>query len=303
MDGIKLKYFTLLLLVLFVVISGFVLFSQLGQKDTPNSIPSRWWEIQSIDTVKFSRDLAKERMSDIFFVNVVDKQISSIAETGVTHVAIGTPYDEEFLPFLRMWVNSIRRQKLNVWFRGNFSGWEGWFDYPFINEEEHLEKTRKFILENSELFEDGDIFSSCTECENGRIGDPRDTKDVDEYRKFLINEYAVSRGAFEEIDKDVASNYFSMNADVALLVMDKVTTRELGNIVVIDHYVRDPEELSKDIEKISETSGGSVVLGEFGAPIPDIHGRMDNEAQSAWLREVMGYLSKNNNAHRYGYCT
>ena len=63
-----------------------------------------------------------------------------------------------------------------------------------------------------------------------------------------------------------------MNGDVAKLVMDKQTTASMDGIVVIDHYVATPEQLALDIRRIAEGSGGNVVLGEFGVPIPNIHG-------------------------------
>ena len=69
----------------------------------------------------------------------------------------------------------VRKHGLSVWFRGNFSGWEEWFGYPKIKAYEHINKTRNFIINNPELFADGDIFTSCPECENGGPGDPRDT--------------------------------------------------------------------------------------------------------------------------------
>lgn len=52
---------------------------------------------------------------------------------------------------------------------------------------------------------------------------------------------------------------------------------------ILDHYVKDPEQLSADAKKIAEISGGNVILGEIGAPIPDIHGDMSEEEQAKWL--------------------
>ena len=66
---------------------------------------SRYWEIQSIDTMKFSRDLARQKLKDPAFDITIDTQVRLIADSGVTHIAIATPYDEEFLPYLRKWVN------------------------------------------------------------------------------------------------------------------------------------------------------------------------------------------------------
>jgi len=248
---------------------------------------SGWWAVQSIDTVKYSRDLAREKLNDPSFDETIELQVARIAETGATHVSIGTPYDEEFLPFLTRWVEVARRHDLKVWFRGNFSGWEGWFEYEKIGREEHLAKTRQFIVDNGELFEDGDVFSACTECENGGPGDPRQTGDIDGHRQFLIEEHKVAKEAFRAIGKSVATNYNPMNGDVARLVMDEDTTQALGGIVVIDHYVVSPDQLAIDIKALARRSGGKVVLGEFGAPIPDIHGNFSERQQAQWLERAL----------------
>jgi hypothetical protein len=251
-----------------------------------------YWEIQSIDTMKYSRDLARERSGDVIFERIIESYLEKIASTGVTHVAVGTPYDEEFISFMEYWVSAARKNNLNVWFRGNLSGWEGWFDYPVISKEEHTKNIGDFILNYPYLFEDGDIFTSCTECENGVLGDPRQTGDVTGYRKFLVDEYEVSKKTFEQIGKKVKTGYFSMNADVARVIMDEETTRLLGGVVVIDHYVEDPSGLAQDVKEISEISKGKIVLGEFGVPIPDIHGVMDSASQAEWITDALNHLSK-----------
>ena len=252
---------------------------------------SPWWEFQSIDTMKYSRDTSREFLGKMSEVSpLIDRQVSDIAQTGATHVAIATPYDEEFLPILKMWVTSARKHNLKIWFRGNWSGWERWFDYPSISRSEHIEKTSNFIIQHPELFEDGDIFSGCPECENGGPGDPRLTGDIVGHREFLINEYKQTKKAFDQINKSVASNYFSMNGDVARAVMDVKTTQQLDGIITIDHYVATPEKLAQDISEIAKQSKGRVVLGEFGAPIPDIHGNMTQEQQAKWLDQALSKL-------------
>ena len=251
-----------------------------------------YWEIQSIDTMKFSRDLARERNGDEVFRKIIETNVQKIADVGANYVAIGTPYDEEFLPYLKVWVHAVRSSGLKVWFRGNLSGWEGWFDYPSVSPQDHIEQIEEFIVNNSDLFEDGDIFTSCTECENGVLGDPRETKDVDGFREFLIREYEISKAAFEKTGIKVTSGYYSMNADVAWLVMDKETTKALGGIVVIDHYVKDPEKLASDVNKLAQKSEGEVVLGEIGVPVPDIHGVMTDEMQARWIEAAFSALSK-----------
>lgn len=249
-----------------------------------------FWDFQSIDTMKYSRDLSREKLTDPSFNQVINQQVKNIASTGATHVAVATPYDEEFLPILKQWIQAARNYQLKVWFRGNWSGWEKWFDYFPIDRTIHLKKTEKFILENRALFEDGDIFTACPECENGGPGDPRRNGDLEGYRRFLISEYQITKEAFKKIGKNVKSNYNSMNGDVAFLVMDKKTTAALDGVVVIDHYVVSPDRLVIDIEKLAKQSGGKIVLGEFGAPIEGIHGQMAEEEQAAWISSALTKL-------------
>ncbi len=255
---------------------------------------AKFWQFQSIDTMKYSRDLSREKLKDPTFDVVIERQIKQIADTGATHVGIATPYDKEFLPILRRWIKYARQYNLNVWFRGNFSGWEGWFGYSKIGRAEHIKLTEEFILENKELFKDGDVFSACPECENGGPGDPRLLNDASGHSKFLIDEHFLASNAFLKIGKKVDTRYNSMNGDVANLVMTPKTTSELGGIVAVDHYVNTPQKLFDDVGKYASKSGGKVVLGEFGAPIPDINGEMSELEQAEWLGEAMNLLLESN---------
>ena len=260
-----------------------------------------WWTIQSVDTMKYSRDLAREKLKSPSFDQTIEQQVASIASTGATYVAIATPYDTEFIPFLTRWVNAARRHNLHVWFRGNFSGWERWFGYPAISREEHTKKIGEFIAANPDLFEAGDIFTPCPECENGGPGDPRKTGDVAGHRLFLITEYEKAAQAFQTIGKAVSPGYFSMNYDVAKTIMDPETARALGGVVTIDHYVRTPEQLVDDIDNLARLTRGKIFLGEFGAPIPDIHGSMSDTAQAEWVSKALLLLAKDSNVYGINY--
>lgn len=276
--------------------------TEVEAKQTNNTYP--WWEVQSVDTMKYSRDTSRQFLSDPGLANrVIEQQVSAIAGIGATHVAIATPYDAEFLPILVHWVSTARRYNLNVWFRGNWSGWEGWFDYPPLTRDEHLEKTKQFILDNPELFEDGDIFTGCPECENGGAGDPRMNGDPEGFRQFMYLHHDFAEAAFAQIDKDVAVNFFSMNGDVARLIMDPQTTARIGGIVTVDHYVPSPEQLAKDVLDYGERSQGKVVLGEVGNPIPDLHGNQSEEEQAVWLALLLEKLSQDKNLHGLNYWT
>jgi len=256
--------------------------------------PKNLWQIESIDTMKYSRDMAKQDLTDGSYALGANRQMARIAQTGANYVAIDTPYDAEFLPVMKIWVQAARANGLHVWFRGNFSGWEGWFNYAPITEQEHTAMTKQFILNNSSLFQDTDIFTSCPECENGIHLNIGDQQAVAAYRSFLINEYNTDNEAFATIGKKVNNGFYSMNADAAKAIMDKATTQELGGIVVIDHYVKTPEELLSGVVSIAAESGGKVVLGEFGAPIPDLQGNMTEAQQKDWLDQSLQLLSTEN---------
>lgn len=294
------KKATFILFGLLILTYSFIFFNR---ETNELNIPERRWKVASIDTVKYSRDIAREKEDSLDFVSTIDKQVRLISETGATHISIGTPYDEEFIPFMSKWVSAARKYKLKIWFRGNFSGWEEWFGYASISREQHKDMLRKFITSNGSLFEDGDIFTSCPECENGGDGDPRSNGDLEGHRKFLIDEYQISKESFRSIGKNVTTGYFSMNGDVARLVMDSETTKGVGGVVVVDHYVEDPVRLNNELTELADSSGGKIVLGEYGAPVPDIHGEMSETEQAEWIDELMSLLSNNNNVIGISYWT
>ena len=144
----------------------------------------RYFDFQAVDTMKTSRDLSREKLNDSSYDKVIDAEISAIKKTGATHVAIATPYDKEFIPFLRKYVASARKNNLKVWFRGNLSGWEGWFDYPRLTTAEHIKGIELFLQNNKDLFEAGDYFSSCPECENREKPAFWVYNDVKSYQEF-----------------------------------------------------------------------------------------------------------------------
>lgn len=276
----------MLLIFAFVQILTMTIFSFLQRatkKPLSQPVANRSWEIRSIDTMKYSRDRARLKLNYESFYAVIDKQMANITGTGANYVAIGTPYDEEFRPMLARWVAAARKYKLRVWFRGNFSGWEGWFNYPKIDRLNHIAKTKQFITDNQDLFADGDIFTSCPECEHGARVELSNPQSLEEHKAFLITEQEVAKEGFAQIGKKVETGYYSMNGDLASVLMDRETTSALGGVVVIDHYVETPEKLAQDIRELAKKSGGKVILGEFGAPIPDIHGKMTEEEQNAWI--------------------
>lgn len=282
----------LILLAVLTLLIATVQFQKSDKIIVPQK-PVRTWQIKSIDTMKYSRDLAEEKLNDPLFDQVIDEQIKAIGQTGATYVAIATPYDEKFVPVLARWIEAARRYNLFVWYRGNFSGWEGWFGQGrSLTRQKHLELTRQFIQNHPDIFVDGDIFSPCPECENGGPGDPRYQTGIQEFRDFMISEHKASQEEFAKVNKKVATNIAPMNFDVALLVFDEKTTKEMGSIIAIDHYVKTPQKLAQDIDELNTRTRAKIFLGEFGTPIPDITGKLDYNQQAVWVEEALRLVAQ-----------
>lgn len=251
----------------------------------------RFWEVQSIDTMKYSRDASRNPIID----KVIPIHVKAVADTGANYIAIDTPYDDEFIPVLKKWVNESRRYGLHIWFRGNFSGWEGWFDYPkFTDYKVHHSKTFRFITNNPDIFQNGDIFTPSPEAEAGVIGDPRQTRKFGEFNQFLLDSYNNCFKAFGEIKKTVSCSYYSLNPDVIRETVSKETIQKMGGIVAIDHYAKTAEIMDRDVKALNQKFQAKVFLGEFGAPIPDIHGALTQKQQSDYIDGVLNkmYLDK-----------
>jgi len=258
--------------------------NQIHHKRTFASAPDAIWEIRSVDTMKTSRDMARAELFNSAYDTQIEKQVKIIKGLGANYVAIGTPYDNEFLPYLMRWVKIARDNDLNVWYRGSFSGYEGWFEYPkSMSPDQLLVNTEKFIQENPDLFEDGDIFDPCPECENGGHW-PQPEKDKN-YEAFLIKKHQVLADSFAEIDKDVIYNLNSIIGGRAKEVVTKKTINGLGNNIALDHYAPSVSSYSDYIDHFRNLDS-QVVFSEFGAPIPDMHGSMSEDEQAEFVRQV-----------------
>ncbi len=255
---------------------------------------SRTWQVKSIDTMKSSRDQASAKLKDPKYYTQVDAQVRDIKETGANYVAVATPYDNDFLPILRLWIKAARKNQLKVWFRGNFSAWEGWFDYSrTLTRADHIRLIRDFISNNPDLFEDGDIFTACPECENGGPGDHRNQTSIEDFRNFMTDERKAVDSEFKKIGKKVYSNYNSMNLDVAKLVYDYQTLKEMDNLIVVDHYVRYANDFVNHINDLAQSTNAQIMIGEIGAPVPGIHPSMNEDEQAAYLDKVFSGIAKN----------
>ncbi len=266
-----------------------------GQTTATPAATNCIWEICSIDTMKTSRDRAREQANNPEYDKAIQQQLTTIKNTGANYVAIGTPYDAEFLPYLKRWVDLARSTGLHVWFRGNWSSWEGWFEYPkTMTPQEHLEKTSKFIHDNPDLFADGDIFDACPECENAGPWPRVASKAA--YNEFIVTQHSNTQQAFDSIGKKVRTDLPSIVGGHAKEVLMQDTLRDLNNVVSIDHYVKDVHNMEMYVNYFKDTFDTKVFVSEFGAPIPDINGEMTEEEQAMFVDSVLANLYAHNDA-------
>ncbi len=254
------------------------------------------WKYQCIDTMKTSRDNARRWKNDPKLDEYIEKELSAIVEMGANCVALGTPYNEEFLPYLRKWVKTARKKNLKIWYRGNFAEWEGWFDYPKgMSEEELIRRSDEFIRKNKDLFKDGDVYTAAPEAENGGPFNQVETYEHEAYRSFLVRIHEATQKTFTDINRKVEVNWLSMNGGLAKRMFDKPTLKALGSVAALDHYIKTSEEMGSYIKYFRDSFGAKVVLGEFGAPIPEINGKMTEDQQADFIESLMKELYKYHN--------
>ena len=253
-------------------------------------VPTTFWQYQCLDTMKFSRDTAGQELDDIEKARpFVAQEMSIIKSLGANCVALGTPYDERFIPVLKLWVDEARKQNLAVWFRGNFSGWEGWFSYPKLaSAEKHHELLYSFIINHTNLFKPWDILTPAPEAENGLLGNPwRSPAAADQLKAFVVESAETCARAQKDAGLNFRCGYFSANGDVAERIYDAQTAQATGGVIVMDHYVSSAERMENDITRVARSHNAAIMLGEFGAPIPDINGLMTEEQQTDFISSLL----------------
>lgn len=273
------------------LIAIFLFFNYPTLANTQENSP-KIWSVRSIDTMKTSRDRARSELHNPAYDIQIEKQLLAIKEMGANYVAIDTPYDEQFLPYLKRWIKLARKTGLHIWFRGNWSNWEGWFDYPKnMTPQEHIRKTVEFVETNPDLFEDGDAFEPCPECENA--GWWKQPQDNEKYNQFIRNQRVAVEIAFSKINKNVHTNWFSIIGGRAKDVLNQETLNALDNLVTIDHYIKEPSGMSNYVNYFSQNFDTKVLVGELGAPIPDINGSMNEREQAEFIESLLKHLYKN----------
>ena len=253
------------------------------------------WSVRSIDTQVISKHWPKVTRDS------VREQVGLLKDLGVNYIAVDTPYDR--LEDLRVWAEEIHRLGINVWFRSHWTGWEGDEGAPNImSPEEYLEETGKFIVNNPNLFLEGDAFTMAVEAEQVGVGIGRKFLTWDEYRDFLLAEIAVANDAFSEIGLGgkIHTNWLSLNGWVAMNRLTQNLVEKL-ELIVVDHFVGQSQTFGEledidtlvgktvnDLDEIYTKWKKPILLGEWGY---QIYQKVSEERQAEVVNKLFLKLS------------
>ena len=304
------------LLVLFVFCFYLIPVTGATETNTQYEMPANVF--RSVDTMKESRD-ASQSMNDF----QIQHTCNLIASMNVTHITVDSQYD--YPDYMRRWVKAVRRAGKKVWFRSCFSEWE---DKSNIDQDGYIERSKvlmtpeqntaaivKFIKENPDLFESGDIFDATPEAENGTYwrsfkgGWVNNNTAKDEFNAFMLASSNESQQAFKDIGVEgVITGIRSTNGWIASqpTVLYQDTVEELG-YVSMDFYPGNDISLSSDASlqefkrefmPVYNVRNVPIVIAEFGY---SIKGRVTNEKQLEVLQKWFDFIQTIPNLHGINY--
>jgi len=232
-----------------------------------SNLKSSGIQIKSIDTQVVSKhwgEIDPEK---------VKEQIKTIKDLGVNYIAISTPYDDPEL--MKVWVDEIHHQGLNVWFRSHWLNWEGDDNHPSdMTMAEYLSKTKEFIKSHPSYFHEGDAFTVCVEPEQVFTARDTDVYDWYSYNKFLIDQIDIANAAFADIELagKIHTNWISMNGWVVENGLTQEAVDKMG-LITVDHYSNQKvilppgvvaDHLGADLDRMYQKWQKPILLGEWG---------------------------------------
>lgn len=258
-------------------------------------------KIKSIDTQIVSKHWGKVDRDNI------RKQIKIVKSLGANYAAVSTPYDRPEI--MKLWVEEIHLQGMNVWFRSHWLNWEGDENHPAnMTVKEYLEKTSGFIKSNPSLFKENDAFTVCVEPEQVFTARGTDVYDWYSYNKFILDQMSVADDSFAEIKLGgkIKTNWISMNGWVVDNALEDETVEKLG-LITIDHYSDQKfsvpaktlaKQMSDDLDRFHEKWQKPIILGEWGY---NIEREVPDYEQREVLAETLNALKDKNYLVGFNY--
>lgn len=248
------------------------------KKQAQKKVNLKNWNVQSANPVDLSRNQSRYFFIDKTYKNKVLKELKEIKSSGANFVTISTPYNDEFVPVLKYWTTQAHKLKLKVWFNGGFAEWEGWFSYKKNKSiSDILSEGKKFINNNSNLFEDGDAFTLMPQAEDGGPWNPVKQQEFINFKNFIVSEYELCANEFSRLGIEIKCNWIPINSDLAPNIIDDKTLNELDNLIVINRRSKTSTDLSKNLETIYSKFGANIMLSNFIGDDSQLKTLFDNE--------------------------
>jgi hypothetical protein len=252
---------------------------------------------KGVDVMKYTKDTMQGQPSDLAIQNIVSTIVGTI---NPTHISIATPLDHTSAyptppsprtaeAFTKKWTDTIHANGKKVIFRGTWSGIEGIYNFPKLvganrfpagtkisaptdGNTTWLGKIYKYIIDNPELFADGDIWAVLPERTEGIFQDstsflPHSGAGIQtNYTNFFNDLKYVSDAAFSKIGKNVVTGLTANNYTEVASTWLPQSIFDTAGMTVVDHYGSNhtPEEMESDLRKIYALRGKKVFLQEWG---------------------------------------
>lgn len=253
-----------------------------GPTPTPSAVASASWSIQSVSSMKETKDRICYQRTQEF----INKWVDQAVELGANYVSIETPYDSptcgDTISYTKLWTNAIRAKGLKVWHRHMPLAFEGIYNTSKNPTRDYLQLIVSFIKNNPFLFAAGDIFTPIPEPQNGGIYGVNYCsysicifKNAADFNAWLRNAMDVSDTAFKSIGMGgkIKIGYFGFDGYIAWGdnnpdwngILEDATVIKMGNIT-IDHY---PEivgdTMYNDLNELEARYPNiPIIIGEWG---------------------------------------
>lgn len=142
----------------------------------------------------------------------IDQHVDVCAWMKPTHITIDCFMD--WPEYCAKWVDSIRRYNIPIIFRLKWYQWD--FQETLFTADDYIDNTKQFIIDNLDLFQDGDIFDCCAEMEvsiyweqNYDTSWPLKTPFVNAYNEMLGQLLIEIPKIFIAANKNIIANHCS----------------------------------------------------------------------------------------------
>jgi len=233
------------------------------------------WPARSIDTMKLSRDTLTSQLSDA----QIDAVIRLDAMLHLSYVTVDVYYDDP--AYMARWVQAIRAEHLQVWFRAHWYAWETHHEaHGDMTPTDYINATRDFLQHHIDLVHNGDIFDFCPEPENGAYWNDtygsgwswRNKAAKTEFNTFIRSGvYMASTTLANRGRSDVLVTAISVDESIATRLVSKPTAERLG-MITLDLYpegtTTDPatatSRLLSEIDGVHKHWNLPILIGEHG---------------------------------------